>query len=81
MSIWHLSFNEIEDGWTDDQFFMFAERASERLKRENRASSGTAKSGGCGNSDGDSGSSKSVSMSEFLAKDRAEKEIGKAHHG
>jgi hypothetical protein len=81
MSIWNISFNEIEDGWTDDQFFMFAERASDRIKRENRASSGASKGGGGGNSGGNSGGSTAVSMSEFLARDRAEKEIAKAHNG
>ena len=81
MSVWHISFNEIENEWTDDQFFMFAERASDRIKRENRAASGASKGGRGDNSGGDMGGQKTVSMSEFLAKDRAEKAIAKANDG
>lgn len=48
MSLWHISFFEIETMWTDDQWFSFVERAGERLKRENKGNSGNrgGKAGG-----------------------------------
>ena len=75
MTIWPVTFLEIENEWTDDQFFMFAERASDRITRENRTAKRAAKDSGSTDTGGVGGGSKSVSMSEFLAKDRAEKGI------
>jgi len=40
MSIWHISWQEIERDWTDEQFNLMMMRAAERSRREGSAAQG-----------------------------------------
>lgn len=50
MALWRVSWIEVETTWTDDQWFAFLERASERIKRETKGVGGGSgrKAGGSG---------------------------------
>ncbi len=66
MNTWHVPFHVIENEWTDDQFYMFLDRAGDRVKRENKASKAGSKSSNRGSASASGTTTTSLSTSQFI---------------
>lgn len=67
MNVWGISFKEIDNEWTDDEFFMLTDRLVDRIERENKTSKDSERSSGEGSRSGSSDSRTSLNTKDFMA--------------
>jgi len=67
MKVWGISFKEIENEWTDDEFFMHTDRLVDRIERENKTSKDAQKRNGQTSKSSSSDSRTSLNTKDFMA--------------
>jgi len=67
MKVWGISFKEIENEWTDDEFFMHTDRLVDRIERENKTNKDAQKGNGQTSKSGSSDSRTSLNTKDFMA--------------